>query len=315
MVEPKEPVTIIVVTHNNWKYTKLLLKSLRLYTFWPYKVIVFDNNSTDETREQIIKHKRVKLIKNKSNTGYPKAVNKGLKKVDTEYFVLLNNDIVVSPDWLTRLLTIFKNNPQYWQLTTNSNGIIDKKDSIKHVNFDSWMVFNEKNKRIAPSTKVETYYKNYKKFCQLIHDKYTNRVENIESPFGFLGGQALMMRADTVNKIEGHLYDERFEIGYYEDTDLSWRIALAGGKIGIARGVFLHHFVNTTFDSLKFNKAEIGRKNKYKFLDKWEEYIKERLKEDSEGDLDKLKELSESDERILKMIEYFGLKSVIKSKK
>ncbi len=81
MEEPREAVSIIIVTHNNWKYTKLLLKSLRQYTFWPYKVIVVDNNSTDETRTEVVKHKRVKLIKNKSNLGHGKAVNKGFKKV------------------------------------------------------------------------------------------------------------------------------------------------------------------------------------------------------------------------------------------
>lgn len=312
MQEPKELISIIVVTHNNWKYTKLLLKSLRQYTFWPYKVIVVDNNSTDETRSEVVKHKRVKLIKNKSNLGYARAVNKGFKKVDTKYFVLLNNDIVVSPDWLTKLLSILKNNPQYWQLTTNSNCIIDKKDSIKHVNFDSWMTFNEKNKRISPSTKVETYYKNYKKFCQQVYDRYTNRIENVEAPFGFLGHWALIMRTDTVKKINNLLFDKRFEYVYYEDVDLSWRIALAGGKIGIARGVFLHHFVNTTFNTLKHKGKEIAWANKYRFLDKWEDYIIKRLKEDSGGDLNKLKELTEKDEQISKMIEYFGLKSVIK---
>lgn len=138
-------VSIIVITWNNLAYTKLFLWSLRRWTNWSYKLIFVDNGSTDGTVEYLNSQKDIRLIANKKNLGYPSAVNQAIKLVDTPYFCLLNNDIVVSPNWLKEMMFYFLKHPEIGQLTCNSNCIVDEKNALGKVSFDNWINFKKKN--------------------------------------------------------------------------------------------------------------------------------------------------------------------------
>lgn len=311
MKVPTKVTDIIIVTHNNWSYTKLFLDNLRKYTSLPYKIICVDNCSADETKEEIRKYPEVKLIAQTENLGYGKAVNSGLAKVTSDNFVLLNNDIVVSPYWLENWLKIFENNPDYWQLTTNSNCIIDPKDQFMGVDHDGWEKYKEENKDKSPEELFKGYYPDYEKFCTGLKEKFQETIEEIKAPKGFLGGWAILMKKDTISKIGGYLYDKRFPYGFYEDVDLSWRIGLAGGKVGIARGVYIHHFINTTFDKLNKDKHLLARHNKWRFIDKWENYIVGQYQRETGGDLDKLNEILENNPGQQSIVEYLGMKKVL----
>ena len=48
----------------------------------------------------------VTVISNKSNRGFPAAINQGLKVARGEYLVLLNNDVVVTDSWLGQLIAL-----------------------------------------------------------------------------------------------------------------------------------------------------------------------------------------------------------------
>ncbi len=304
-------VDIIIVTHNNWQYTRALLNSLRQYTDTPYRVICIDNASSDQTGEEVKRYGEVQFFPQETNLGYAKAVNKGVEQVASENFILLNNDTVVSPHWLSDWLRIFKANPQYWQLSTNSNCIIDVKDEFRGVSHDKWQEYKKLNTTKSPEQLISGFYPKYAEFCQELKNKWQDTIETIEAPKGFLGGWALLMKAGVIPKIGGYLYDERFPYGFYEDVDLSWRIGLAGGKVGIARGVYIHHFINTTFDSVGLKKQLLARHNKWRFIDKWEEYLIKEYRDQSEGDIDKLKELLETDPGQQSIVEYLGMKRIL----
>ena len=91
-------VSIIVLTHNQIKYTKACLESVFNYTSQvrtSFEVIVVDNASTDGTVEYLQGYEKsgnIKVIYNKENVGYPKANNQGAKIASGDYICLLNND-------------------------------------------------------------------------------------------------------------------------------------------------------------------------------------------------------------------------------
>lgn len=97
--------SIIILTYNQLDYTKKCIESIRQYTKDNiYEVIVVDNNSTDDTVEWLKKQKDIKIVQNNKNLGFPKGCNQGILAARKDYdIMLLNNDIVVTYNWLTNL--------------------------------------------------------------------------------------------------------------------------------------------------------------------------------------------------------------------
>src|SRR5439155_21392894 len=103
------PASIVVVTHNNLALTRLCLESLLRNTEYPrYEAIVVDNGSSDGTPGYLQKmaeqHPNISVILNKQNHGFARANNQGVASSKGEYLILVNNDTVVPPGWLSRLL-------------------------------------------------------------------------------------------------------------------------------------------------------------------------------------------------------------------
>lgn len=63
-------------------------------------------------------------------------------------------------------------------------------------------------------------------------------------------------------------YDEQFEIGYYEDTDLALRWQQAGVPIKLVSSIEVKHPGGTTLNTLT-DRDEIVSKNAAKFREKW----------------------------------------------
>lgn len=88
-------LTVIIVNYNGSHFINACLDSVLSQTkfFKDFKIIVFDNASTDDsliTLEQYAD--KIELIKHKENIGFPAAHNVLLDKFDTPYLWLLNND-------------------------------------------------------------------------------------------------------------------------------------------------------------------------------------------------------------------------------
>lgn len=99
-------LSIIIVTYNSSKYISPCLSSIRKYyekdlVEGVLEVIVFDNNSQDDT-VKIIKKEREKFtnkaqknvitIENKENVGFANGVNRASKHATSEFLLLLNPD-------------------------------------------------------------------------------------------------------------------------------------------------------------------------------------------------------------------------------
>ena len=80
-----------------------------------FEVILVDNASKDnsiETAEKIFSaDSRLKIIKNKENTGFSGGNNTGFQHSNGEYIVFLNNDTIVDPDWLGTLVNAMQSDP------------------------------------------------------------------------------------------------------------------------------------------------------------------------------------------------------------
>lgn len=238
-----EPTTTIVIpTLNNLAYTKACVSSLRANTRLPYRLIVVDNGSNDGTVTWLKQQPDILYIPNVANLGFAVAVNQGIDCVTTEYFVIANNDILFSPDWLYNL-----------------SAHIDDEDNVGLIGPMTNFCSGPQQINDPPPKTAEDL------------DCYARRQYNA-TPGAFKLLPRLVFFCCLIKKavydIIGGL-DERFLIGNFEDDDYCRRACVAGFKCVMAHDVYILHFGHTTFKSEKINLPELLKINQKKFLDKW----------------------------------------------
>jgi exopolysaccharide biosynthesis WecB/TagA/CpsF family protein len=99
-------IAAVVVTHNNAADVWSLIEDLRAAAFGrPIRVIVVDNQSTDDTVKVVSDHDDVILVESGGNLGYAGGINAGLPFVgNCDNILILNPDLALAPDTVTRLL-------------------------------------------------------------------------------------------------------------------------------------------------------------------------------------------------------------------
>lgn len=118
----KPILSIIIVSYNTAKITIDCLKSIhldvKLFSQIPTEIIVVDNNSTDDTIDQI-KHLKfpVTIIENKQNAGFGKANNQAAKIAQGNYLLLLNSDTLILHSAISQSLDWLSSHPESWGCT------------------------------------------------------------------------------------------------------------------------------------------------------------------------------------------------------
>ena len=127
----------------NWNGVNLLKKYLKVIieNSNNCSVYIIDNNSSDESIFYVKQNfKKVQVISLDKNYGFAEGYNKGLKEVKEEYVCIINNDILVTKDWLNPIRAKLKlhptsiiqpnildiNNVDYFEYAGASGGFIDK---------------------------------------------------------------------------------------------------------------------------------------------------------------------------------------------
>src|SRR5438034_7459064 len=101
-VMPAE-VSIIVPVWNGRAILERLLTCLRVQTHPITQILVVDNGSEDgapEAAEQL----GARVIRMGSNTGFSRAVNRGIDLCTTDWLAIINSDVTLAPDWLEQLI-------------------------------------------------------------------------------------------------------------------------------------------------------------------------------------------------------------------
>lgn len=244
----KDLTSIIILTFNQIEYTKGCIESIKRYTPKPYEIIFVDNGSKDGTVEWLRRIVRetpdYRLIENKENQGFAGGNNQGMAEARGEYIVLMNNDVVVTPGWLDRMIAVAERNPKIGMVGPMSN-YVSGPQRVSQVGYDT------------------TTLTGLNQFAQDYSQRRMGRV----NPFWRVVGFCMLIKRSVVEKIGG--LDERYGLGNFEDDDFSLRARLAGFEPWIAGDCFVHHFGSRTFSGSGIDYQESLKRNWEIFKKKW----------------------------------------------
>lgn len=138
----------------------------------PYELVIVDNASTDGTGE-FLSGVDAKVITNSSTLGCAKAWNQGVIASQGKVIGILNNDIVVTPGWLSGLLGF---------MDKKGHGIVSPAAREERLDYDLEQYAAEFVRRCAGVSRSTIYGA-----CMLIHRKVFDRIGLFDEGFSYGG--------------------------------------------------------------------------------------------------------------------------------
>jgi hypothetical protein len=219
-----EKLAIVILNWNGSKMLSAYLPSVLQYSQDEATVYVADNASTDDSltmlREQF---PTVRLIELDKNWGFAEGYNQALRQIEAEYYLLLNSDIEVTPNWLTPMIELLDNHPdvaacqpkllsihnrQAFEYAGASGGFIDR------------LGYPFCRGRVFETVEQDK-------------GQYDDQID-----VHWATGAALMMRAKDYWAVEG--LDRRF-FAHNEEIDLCWRLRIRGRRIVCVPKSYVYH--------------------------------------------------------------------------
>jgi len=246
-------VSIILVTYNNLELTKKCLESMEKFNYYKNcEIIVVDNMSQeDNTREFLLayekRHSNVKIILNDKNGGFSYGNNIGIQAADGEYIILLNNDTIVTPNWIERIIEHFKQDNKIGMVGPRTNNI-------------------------GNEAKIDTSYENIEEMVEFSEKLYKKNRAKQYTDIRVLAFFCVAIKREVIDTVG--LLDESFGIGMFEDDDYCERVKQAGFRLVCADDVFIHHHLGATFDKEPSEwKQNLFKKNKALYESKHGKWI------------------------------------------
>jgi hypothetical protein len=227
-------LSIIIVSYNTSELTLACIKSIFKYKpEFDFEVIVVDNGSSDGTVSSI-RHPELisgslSLIQNKTNLGFSKANNQGIKKARGEYILLLNSDTEVTKDSIDNLVNFAENN-------NNAGAVVPR-------------LLNEDGSIQKYFYKAPTLWRAIKQYWLHIDNEMDPYYPKVRSPVEVEAAvmAAFLITPKALQKIG--LLDERYFF-YYEDLEYCRQLRKNGLKIYYLPDVKITHLVGASGKNL-----------------------------------------------------------------
>jgi GT2 family glycosyltransferase len=246
---PDRPIhtSIILLCYNKIDLTFQCLRSLlREVDLSNTEIIVVNNASTDKTKEVLAYFEGyTRVLNNEENVGFVHGNNKGAKLARGKYLLFLNNDTVVLPGWLERLVETADRDPRVgvvgpmfiypdWRIQ-EAGGIVWSNGEAFHYGWDK-----------SPD------------------DRRFNFAREVD----YITGASLLIRKDVFDRLGG--FDTLYAPIYYEDVDLCFGARSLGYKVIYQPTSRILHFEGVTAGSdVTKGLKRFQVINQRKFIEKW----------------------------------------------
>ncbi len=233
-------ISAIIVNWNGKEVLSGCLKSLLDQDYENLEILVVDNGSQDGSQAKVKKEfPSIELIENVENIGFGSAVNRGLEKAQGNYFIFLNNDLVLKPNCIRELALLLDS------------------DSSVGAAIPKILYYTEQGTDSTNKTEKINSYGVLVNYTGIACPNLIDQPDQLDLPLIELAcGGIFMFSREVYEKVGG--FDEDLFL-YHEDHDLSWRIRMMGWKlVATSSSVCCHHY-NFNKGILKFYRSEKNR--------------------------------------------------------
>ena len=246
-------VGMVILNYNDYETTKNYLNEIKNYKNLN-KIVVVDNNSTDNSYEKLkeFNNSKIDIIKTVSNKGYAYGNNFGIRYInsnsDLDYIIISNPDITVSDSTIGRLKKDLDDNED---IAVVAPAIKQLGETIR-----GWRLPNKKHEILS---NINFYHRKIEKRLKYPDQKYNGNLTKVE----VVSGCFFMIRND-IFKLIGYFDEGTFL--YYEENILGQKLKRINRKSFIDNGVEVSHNLSVSVDK-SFNTI-----NKYKILKQSQKY-------------------------------------------
>ena len=241
-------VAIVLLNYNGKKYLEEFLPDVIKYSNH-HEVIIVDNHSSDGSVTFLQKeYPNIRLVVLEENKGFSGGYNSALQQIEAEYYVLLNTDVKVTPNWIDPIITLMDRNddiaacqpkilsyyePEKFEYAGAAGGFID------------YLGFPFCRGRIFATIEED-------------HHQY----DDIADVF-WASGACLFIRSSLFHFAGG--FDDDF-FAHMEEIDLCWRLKNAGFRICYNSGSVVYHIGGGTLPVTHPHKTYLNFRNNITML-------------------------------------------------
>ncbi|ROT47064.1 glycosyltransferase family 2 protein [Candidatus Cardinium hertigii] len=245
-------VAIVLLNYNGLALLKQYLPTLLLYSNG-HNVIVVDNASTDGSVTYLQSYfPEVLCMVHDTNYGIAKGYNLALRQIKATYYLLLNNDVLVTEHWLSELLAIMEADfsiafcqpkilsiiePDRFDYAGAAGGFIDA-DGYP---FCRGRIFNS-------------------------IEKDRGQYDDTRAVF-WASGACVLVRSKVFHDLGG--FDELF-FAHFEEIDMCWRAHLSGWKVYYCGTSKVYHLGGATIAYSSPRKTYLNFRNRALMLYKYQ---------------------------------------------
>lgn len=244
-------VAVVIIHWNRRSLLEQFLPFLVQSTYQNLEIVVADNNSTDDSVEWVKQHyPQVTIVQNEDNYGYAGGYNHALKNVFADYYVLLNNDIEVTPGWLEPVITYMEQNPTVGAAQPK---MIDYKKRNKFEYAGACGGYMDALGYAFCRGRIF-------EVLEEDHQQYENTTQVFWST-----GACMFIRSNLFHSLNG--FDEHF-FAHMEEIDLCWRLQLAGYTCAVIPQSVVYHVGGGTLNKQSPQKTYLNFRNNLIMLTK-----------------------------------------------
>jgi GT2 family glycosyltransferase len=237
-------VTVVIPHFSGEAILRRCLISLQKTLYPDYSILIVDNGSEDGSVERVTtEFPDVQIIRSPMNLGFAGGCNLGICESQSELICLLNDDAVVTPEWLGSLVSVMAFDPKIGAVQPKILSI-QKPDQFDYSGGagGEMDVFGYPFARGRLFHSLEKDQGQYDRSC----------------PIFWASGAATLIRRSVLDRVG--LFDTAF-FAHMEEIDLDWRMQKAGFQIVSAPQSIIYHQTGGTLHQTRFRKMVLNHRN------------------------------------------------------
>ncbi|MEM1389520.1 MAG: glycosyltransferase [Pseudomonadota bacterium] len=252
-------ISIIIPVYNNVEYTRACLESIaKAGSNFSYEILIGDDGSSDETETEMSLRRDLTYIRNDTNLGFLRNCNNAAQYAKGRYLVFLNNDTTVTPGWLDALRNTYDEHDDVGLVGSKlvyPNGQLQEAGGIVWEDGSGW---------------------NWGRLADPDNPKF-NYVRDVD----YVSGASIMIERDYFERLGR--FDERYEMAYYEDTDLAMSVRASGRRVLYQpHSEVIHHEGISSGTDLESGQKQYQVSNAKLFFEKWRDELSSNLENASD---------------------------------